>query len=226
MAAPASTPEATGPGVTRRLVLLGGGEHARVVADAAGTGGWLLAGYTDHARTGGLPGLPYLGTDDGLADVLPGMVGPVVLVLGFGGPTAARRRAVERLGGSASWATVIHPAAWVSSSAVVGEGAVILAGAIVNTGAVIGPHAIVNSGAIVEHDVRVGAFAHVAPGVVIGGGAEIGEDAFLGLGAVIRDHVTVGRGALVAMGAVVAADVAADARVMGVPARGQAGDGG
>jgi acetyltransferase EpsM len=215
--------------VTRRLVIAGTGEHARVVADAALAAGWQPIGVigpeaVDVVHAGDAPGdapLPWLGTDADLAARLA-EADPAdrpMVVLGFGGPPAARRRVVESLGASADWATIVHPAAWVSPTATLGPGTVVLARAVVNTGAVIDAHAIVNSGAIVEHDVRVGEHAHVAPGAVIGGGAVIGQDAFVGLGAAVRDHVTVGDGTTVGMGAAVVADVESGVTVMGVPAR-------
>jgi acetyltransferase EpsM len=165
--------------------------------------------------------VPRLGTDADVAERRTDLRGTdgAALVLGFGGPLDARRRAVAMFPRDAAWATVIHPRAWVSPSAAVEPGTVVLAGAIVNAGARLGPHAIVNSGAIVEHDVVVGAHAHVAPRAVIGGGATIGEEAFVGLGAAVRDHRIVGPGAVVGMGAVVVGDVPAGATVAGVPAR-------
>jgi acetyltransferase EpsM len=197
------------------------------VAEAAIAGGWEVVGYTDPGDSA--PGasapdrampVPRLGTD---ADVAAGHAdgggAGGAFVLGFGGPFDARRRAVAALPRDATWATVIHPRAWVSPTATVEPGTVVLGGAVVNAGARLGPHAIVNSGAIVEHDVVVGAHAHVAPGAVIGGGATIGEEAFVGLGAAVRDHRSVGRGAVVGMGAVVVGDVPAGATVAGIPAR-------
>jgi acetyltransferase EpsM len=239
MAAAEAPAEGTDRGrvTSRRLVILGGGEHARVVAEAAMAGGWEVVGYTDSGdsapsdRSPGdsAPGgsaadrampVPRLGTD---AEVAAG-VGDVggtggAFVLGFGGPFAARRRAVAAFPRDAEWAIVIHPRAWVSPTATVEPGTVVLGGVVVNAGARVGPHAIVNSGAIVEHDVVVGAHAHVAPGAVIGGGATIGEEAFVGLGAAVRDHRSVGRGAIIGMGAVVVGDVPAGATVAGIPAR-------
>ena len=208
--------------MTRRLVIAGAGEHARVVADAAVAAGWEPIGCVGPEPATGADTLPWLGTDAALAVDLaarPEADRPA-LVLGFGGPLAARRAVVARLAGLVSWATIVHPAAWVSPSARLGPGAVVLARAVVNTGAVVGAHAIVNSGAIVEHDVRVGEHAHVAPGAVIGGGAVIGDDAFVGLNASVRDHITIGAGAIVGMGAAAVADVAPGTVATGVPARG------
>jgi acetyltransferase EpsM len=214
--------------MARPLVVLGGGEHARVVIEAASTipGAWHVAGLTDPRpaeRTVALTGVTHLGDDDSFA-LRYGALEPAqrpLLVLGMGLPdgAAVRRKLASRFGSDLAWAVVVHRDASVSPSASLGPGTVVFAGAVVQAGAVIGRHVIVNSAAVVEHDVQVGDRAHVAPGAVVGGGAVIGEDAFVGLGALVRDHVIVGAGATVGMGAVVVADVPPNATVMGNPAR-------
>jgi acetyltransferase EpsM len=206
---------------TSDLVLIGGGEHARVVLDAAQRAGrWRVLGYTDRqpVKAMGALGLAWLGTD---ADVVESLrSASVVLAIGSAGDMAERRRIADRWNSAGlTWATVVHPEAVVARGAVIEPGAVVLARAVVNDGARVGYHAIVNTGAIIEHDVSVGAFAHVAPGAVIGGGTSIGEAAFIGLGARLRDHLTIGPGAVVGMGSVVVASVGGGEKVMGVPAR-------
>lgn len=197
----------------RALVLIGGGEHARVVAEAAGLSGWDVLGCLDPVRTAALP---WLG-DDGSA-----VPDGASLIIAFAGRPGGdnRRQAVERWSArDARWATVIHPAATVSPSARIAAGAFIGARALVHTGASVEAHAIVNSGAVIEHDCLIGAGAHVAPGAVLGGAAAIGAWAFIGLGACIRDHRRIGAGTVVGMGAVVVNDVSAGQRVAGNPAQ-------
>jgi sugar O-acyltransferase (sialic acid O-acetyltransferase NeuD family) len=209
----------------RRLIVVGGGEHAAVVIDAARSDpdAWEPRGFTDPSPTPDASsrlGLDHLGEDGAVAARLAADGSDASwLVLGFGSPVNARRDAVRHFPDSARWATLVHRVAWVSPSAALGEGAVVLAGAVVNAGAAIGRHVIVNTRAVIEHDVRIGDFAHVAPGAVIGGGATVGADAFIGLGGLVRDHVTIGAGATVGMGAVVVDDVPAGATVAGSPAR-------
>lgn len=213
----------------RDLVVIGGGEHARVVLEAAHSGDgepWRVVGLVDNAaaeRTLQLLEVTHLGDDKTFhtwLEARPADTRPR-LVLGVGGgPNAgARREIVTRYGDLAAWATIVHASAWISPTAELGHGVVVLAGAVINAGATIGDHAIVNSAAVVEHDVRIGDFVHLAPGAVVGGGTKVGNGAFIGLGSRIRDHIEVGDDAVVGMGAIVTADVAANVTVIGVPAR-------
>ena len=206
-----------------RLVIVGGGQHACVVLEAAHSRPdlWEVLGFTDPE-----PGAPaatrlgarWLGDDDaGLR-----LVGGVSFVLGVGavGVSPLRAMIAARYDqGEALWGCVVHKSAWVSPSARLGRGVVVLAGATVNSGARVGDHCVVNTCAIVEHDVQLGAFVQVAPGACLGGGAAVAAGSYLGLGCCVRDRVRIGSGALVGMGAVVTRSVAANEVVLGVPAK-------
>jgi len=224
-----SAPPATGGTTPRQLIVIGGGEHACVVVDAARSrpDAWRVVGFSEAERSSRLarrePELEDLGDDEALRSRLEGAPAGErpALVLGIGGGIrpGGRSALVERFDHDCDWATVVHAAASVSPSATVAAGAVVGARAVVQTGATIGRHAIVNTAAVVEHDVTVGDYAHLAPGSLIGGGTTIGPGAFVGLGATVRDHVTIGAGATVGMGAVVVDDVLPRETVVGVPAR-------
>jgi acetyltransferase EpsM len=217
----ADSDRSAGPVTARPLVIVGGGEHALVVLEAARSAPdrWTVVGFTDRSRrsrlAGSAPAVDDLGDDDALAARLPSWTGAgeferaPALILGIGGGT----RPGDRV------ATVVHAAATVSPSARLGPGTVVGAAAVVQAEAVAGRHVIVNTGAVVEHDVVLGDFTHVGPAAAIGGGTRIGARVFIGLGARIRDHVTIGDDATIGMGAVVLGDVAAGGRMVGVPAR-------
>jgi sugar O-acyltransferase (sialic acid O-acetyltransferase NeuD family) len=202
----------------RPLVLIGGGEHARVVLDAAlAEGTWDVIGYIDVAPSDsiGATGIPYLGPDDAATRL------PITAVIAVGGERPDLRRAIvaRYLDERVTWATIRHPSAVVAPSAHLGAGTVVLAAAVVNPHAFLDLHVIVNTAAIVEHDARLGSFVHVAPNSTIGGGAVLGAGVFVGLGATIRDHVEVGPDAFVGMASAVIRDVPKGLTVVGNPAR-------
>jgi acetyltransferase EpsM len=212
----------------RPLAIVGGGEHAVVVLEAARSrpGAWEVVGFSDRSRESRLAGsaddITDLGSDLSLAErVVTDPAGAPDLILGIGGGTrpADRVPIVERFGPQATWATVVHAGASVSPSARLGPGTLVGASAVVQAGVVTGRHVLVNTAAVVEHDVVLGDFSHVGPAAAIGGGTRIGARVFVGLGARIRDHITIGDGATIGMGAVVVGDVAAGRSVVGVPAR-------
>ncbi len=197
------------------IVIVGGGGHATVVAEAALAAGLRLSGFLDDAPTARL---------GGFAERIGGMMmlesgeflSRRALILGLG-DIGLRERLAARLNGRA--ATVVHPRAFVSPSASLEEGVFIGPGAIIHTHARIGAHATVNSGAVVEHDCVIGVNAHVAPGAVLGGAVRVGDHTLIGLGSRALPGVRIGARCVVGAGAAVLSDVEDGQLVVGVPAR-------
>lgn len=194
------------------LVLIGGGGHAMVVAEAAIASGAPIAGFLDDDPAAGLGELaPRLGGFEKIPDLQDARA---IVAIGD-----VRRRAALIAKLTAPAATVVHPSAIVSPSATLGRGVFIGPNAVVHARARIGDHAIVNTGAIVEHDCLIGLNTHIAPGVVMGGEARVGPDTLVGLGARLLPGTRVGARAVVGAGCVVLRAVGDDSRVVGVPAR-------
>jgi sugar O-acyltransferase (sialic acid O-acetyltransferase NeuD family) len=211
------------PGVTR-CVILGGGGHACVLIDALQVAGSMeIAGILDpdSSRWGDLVlGFPILGSDKEWAKLVQEGVTHFVIGLAGVAPNQARRDLFERAvaAGLSPW-TVRHPAAVISSHTKLGPGVQVLAGAVINARACVGRGVIVNTAAVIEHDTVLGEFSHVAPRACLAGGVEIGPGAFVGAGATVIQGVRVGANSLIAAGAVVVRDVPPGAQVSGVPAR-------
>ena len=134
--------------------------------------------------------------------------------------TTKRRRIIEEAAARGlGFATVVHPAARVSSRSELGEGTLASAGVVVAANARIGRHVILNRGALVGHDTVIGDYVTVGPGANVAGLCRVEDGAYLAIGAVVVDRVSIGAGALVAAGAVVTKDVPPHVQVIGVPAR-------
>lgn len=197
----------------KKVMLIGGGGHAKVVMDIVEACGDVVAGILDDALAVGTEvlGIPVVGTT---ADA--DRFGDCLFVVAVGN-NAVRRRLAGQL--DVSWYTAIHPAAVVSRRAEIGAGSVVMPQAVVNAAARVGCHCIINTAAVVEHDNCVGDYSHVSCGAVLTGTVCVGEETLIGAGAVVRNNVSICGGAVVAAGAVVTADVTEPGTYAGVPAR-------
>jgi UDP-perosamine 4-acetyltransferase len=118
-----------------------------------------------------------------------------------------------------SLVNAISPVAQISPSARIGNGIAIMAGAVVNAETVISDLAIINTGATVDHDCSIGRAVHVAPQCALAGNVTVGAGGFLGIGCKVIPGVTIGENATLGAGAVAIADVPANAKAVGVPAK-------
>lgn len=115
--------------------------------------------------------------------------------------------------------TLVHPSAYVSASAKLGEGVQVLAGATVSSASSIGTQSILNTGCIVDHECRIGEGVHIGPGASLAGCVTVLRGAFVGTGAVVLPRVRIGERSTVGAGAVVVDDVVDATVVVGNPAR-------
>lgn len=208
--------------MTRPVIVLGAGGHAKVLIDALQARSIPIRGILDNdpAKQGEeILGILVLGTDEKLKEWTPK---EVVLVNGLGSTESLLPRAAlhERMRAEGYvFLSVIHPSAVVSPHARLGEGVQIMAGAVVQAGARLGDGCIVNTGALVDHDCALDEHVHVAPGAVLSGGVTIGSNTHIGTSTAVIQGICIGSCCLVAAGAVVVHDVPDRSRVAGIPAR-------
>jgi UDP-perosamine 4-acetyltransferase len=201
-----------------RLVIVGAGDHGRVVLEILRAAGDAPDGFVEPApaEQRDVDGVPVIGSLAGQPDWASGGTRFVVAL----GDNRARREAFERcLALGMLPATAVHPTAHLLARAVVEPGAMVCAGAVIGLAARVAADAIVNTGATVDHDDVIGPHATVAPGAHLAGRVSLGEGAFVGIGAAVREGCAIGDWAFVAGGAMVVDDVPAGARVAGIPAR-------
>ena len=206
-----------------KIILLGGGGHARVVAEMVRIiGQYEVAGMVDPRFEKGkrIDGVEILGGDDQLPHLYEKGIRNIFISVGSVKDNSKRKKLYEKvkeLGFAVP--ALIHPKSIVSSDVKTLEGVQVMAGAILQSGSAIGENSIINTGAIIEHDCNIGSHVHICPGAVISGEVSIGEKTFIGAGTTIIQGLRIGKSALVGAGAVVIRDVPDHMKVAGVPAK-------
>src|SRR5690625_50458 len=140
-------------------------------------------------------------------------------VLAVGNPELRLQFGRELADRGAEFCNVIHPLAWVASSAEVGSGCIIAPFATVGANSRLGDHVVLTFYASVAHDAVVGTATALSPHSVANGGSRLGTAAFLGTAAIVNPLKSVGDHAKVAAGGVVYRDVPERMLASGNPAR-------
>ncbi|MFN3841573.1 MAG: acetyltransferase [Cyclobacteriaceae bacterium] len=193
-----------------KVILQGGGEHARVVLDALLSNQVQVVGLFDPKYSGNLFGVPQLGKYD------PGFEPGARAIVAIGN-NKLRKEVVGKT--KHDFTRVVHPTAIISPFSEVGKGTMVLHGVIVQAQTRIGIHVILNTGARVDHDCKIADYVHLAPGCILCGTVQVGEGALIGAGSIILPGVKVGAWAIVGAGSVVTRDVPDGVVVAGNPAK-------
>ncbi len=178
-----------------RVAIVGAGGYGRVALDvlmASGFGDRVLGFYDDaHAALSDkVRGIPILGDVGMLKSMLS--VEPVHVVVAITDNGARLQIANSLRGLGARFLTTLHPEAYVSEAAVVGDGSVVAAGAIVHPDASVGSHCFLGPRSVVDRDAEVGAGTWISAGAIVGPGARIGARVVLGQNSSVERKAVVG----------------------------------
>lgn len=189
----------------KRIVILGSGGHAHVIADIIRAEGNSVVAFLDDDLS-----QPDCGGK--LSDYVKYI--DCEFIIGIGDENV--REELSHL--DLKWHKAIHPSAIISESAKINEGTVIMANAIVNCRTVIGKHSIINSGSVIEHDNIIGEYVHISPKVALGGNVSIGDKTWVGIGSTIINNISVCSNVMIGAGAVVVKDIKKPGTYLGIPA--------
>jgi len=200
----------------KRLVLVGGGGHAKVVIDAIREAGFYeICGIVDPALKKGtrVLGVKVLGGDKTLPEIFKNGIRHAFIGVGSIGDFHIREDIYKHIKAIGFKLPVVtHPKSVVAKGVYIGEGTFIAARAVVNTGTWIGRNVIINTSSSVDHDCTIEGFAHIAPGAVLSGGVKVGYGTHIGTGAKVIQNVTIGRECMIGSGEVIRRTVQSNTR--------------
>ncbi len=199
-----------------RVVVLGAGEHAKMIADAILNSGLKSKGFDLVGFLNDNPALlnqcildrPVLGSIDDLKNVPHDAV-----VVGIGENESWCRLFELLTSRGEKFTTIIHSSAVIASDVKIGVGTVVLASVVINTGADIKNNVILNTSCTMDHDCVVGSHSHICPGAHLGGNVCVGEGSWIGISSTVFHKISIGGWATVIN------DVLANTTVVDVPAK-------
>ena len=203
----------------KELMIFGAGGFGREVLAYARDSGLHVAGFVDENGSA-LDGFDLeVGVVGNLDSIAKADRFSWVVALG---DTSTRQQAATVLSGlGAQLVSVIHPTAYVASSAHVGQGVILCPFAMIGANSQVSSNVAINTYASVGHDAVVGTSSVLSPYATVNGNVILGSAVFLGSGAIVTPGCHVGAHSKIAAGAVVTRDVAPGSLVVGNPAKGR-----
>ncbi|MEH1739362.1 acetyltransferase [Fusobacterium varium] len=205
-----------------KIILVGSGQHARVVLyNIKEQNKYKVIGFldSDEKKRGNLyEGIPVLGTYNNLEDIKE-KYKTNKFFIAFG--DMKNRKKIFEYFIENNWETIniIHPKAIISNDAKLGKGILIECGCLITPNPIIGNNIVINTGSQVNHDNVVNDHVYIASGVILSGGVEIGENTLIDDGVVITLGKKIGKNCIIGAGAVVTKNIADNTIAFGNPSK-------
>lgn len=205
--------------MSKPVILLGNGGHARVLTDILLLEQRVILGYTALHPDKNQYGLPYIGNDEMVTQYSPSTV-ELVNGLGSTSNTYLRKKLFNSFKKmNYRFTSIIHPETIISPSVHLGEGVQIMAGSVIQPFVKIDDNTIINTSVTVDHDCRISKHCHLAPGTILSGNVKVGDETHIGTGTTIIHNIVIGENVLVGAGSLVIRDLLDNKIYYGSPAK-------
>ncbi len=206
----------------KKVVIIGAGGHAKVIADIIEKSGDIIYGFLDD----NLPTNTIVANNKkwkviGKSDMrfsLASMHKNLSFIIAIGN-NYVRKMISQKDSKDIKYYTAIHPSANIGANTSIGEGSVVMANVCINSSAKVGKHCILNTASVIEHDNVIGDFVHISPNATLCGTVTVGDLTHIGAGATIKNNITISDNSIIGAGAVVVKNIQEDGTYIGVPAK-------
>ena len=202
----------------KKVVIIGAGGHAKVIADIIEKSGDEIVGFLDDNKEIGTTIINEYKVIGDLNNRFTMAVTKENLEFIIAIGDNKKREEISH-SPNLKFYTAIHPSAQIGLDVRIEEGTVVMANVCINSSARIGKHCIINTGAIIEHDNIIEDFVHISPNTSLGGTVKIGESTHVGIGSIVKNNITICKNCTIGAGAVVVKNILEEGTYVGVPAR-------
>lgn len=206
--------------MNKKVVIIGAGGHAKVIADIITKSGDKVVGFLDDNKkidTNIIGNYKVIGDFN---NRFPMMINKdykdceFIIAIGDN----ERRNDIVNKTPGMKYYTAISPSAQIGIDVQIGEGTVIMPNVVINSSSKIGKHCIINTGAIVEHDNNIEDYVHISPNATLCGTVHIGKCTHIGAGSTIKNNITITDNCIIGAGAVVVKNIDESGTYVGIPA--------
>lgn len=203
--------------MNKRVIIIGAGGNAKVIADIVRLNNDQIIGYLDDDAAKRATDQIILGK---VCDVEKYIASNYLFIVSIGN-NQIRKVIMEKYAHliECRWYSAIHPAAVIAQNVIIGDGSAVMANAVINSGSHIGQGVIINTAATVDHDCIIEDYVHVSPGAHIAGTVTIGSGTWLCIGALISNNIKICENCIIGAGAVVINDIHISGTYIGIPAK-------
>ena len=206
----------------KKVVIIGAGGHAKVIADIIQKSGDIVYGFLDDNLKKGTiilnnENLKVIG-DLNSRFTLPITQPELEFVIAIG-DNNRRKEIAETKIPNIKYYTAIHPSAIIGSDTEIAEGSVVMANSIINPSTKIGKHCIINTASVIEHDNLINNYVHISPNATLCGTVKVGDCTHVGAGAIIINNTNITDSCIIGAGATVVNDINEKGTYVGVPAK-------
>ena len=206
----------------KKVVIIGAGGHAKVIADIIQKSGDIVYGFLDDNLEKGTiilnnENLKVIG-DLNYRFTLPITQPELEFVIAIG-DNNRRKEIAETKIPNIKYYTAIHPSANIGLDVSMGEGTVVMANACINASTKIGKHCIINTASVIEHDNLINNYVHISPNATLCGTIKVGECTHVGAGVTIKNNINITDNCIIGAGATVINDINEKGTYIGVPVK-------
>ena len=209
----------------KKIIIIGSGGHAKVVADIILTRekelneDLKIIGFLDdnfkNLRYDNIFNIPILGDLNNIDNFSKNEDYFFIIAIGS---NEVRKKISEKYK-ELNYYTAIHPRSVISREVIIGSGTVVMANVVINPNSTIGKHCILNTSSVIEHDNELGDYVHISPNATLCGGVNIKDNSWIGAGSVVRQQIHIGKNVLVGANSVVVKNIEDNCVVVGNPAK-------
>ena len=202
----------------KKVVIIGAGGHAKVIADIVIKSQDTLLGFLDDNLEKGKKVICDYSIIGKISECiqLQEQDETIEFIIAIGN-NSIRKDISNKY--KLNYYTAIHPNAQMGLDTTIEEGTVIMANSCINSSAKIGKHCIINTGAIIEHDNIIEDYVHISPNVSLGGTVKVGENTHIGIGSTVKNNLEICKNCTIGAGAVVVKNIEGEGTYVGVPAK-------